>query len=64
MKMRSLILPLLPISIICAEAPNYEDHVLPILKKHCNGCHNADKRKQGSIFPVTQLPSWEARVAK
>jgi len=28
-----------------AEAPNYEDHVLPIFKEHCNGCHNPDKYK-------------------
>lgn len=27
------------------EAPNFEDHVLPIFKEHCNGCHNPDKRK-------------------
>ena len=26
-----------------AEPPNFEDHVLPIFKKHCNGCHNPDK---------------------
>tara|TARA_R110002096_G_scaffold169222_5_gene340770 strand:- start:5311 stop:6708 length:1398 start_codon:yes stop_codon:yes gene_type:complete len=28
-----------------AEPPNFEDHVLPIFKQHCNGCHNPDKRK-------------------
>ncbi|MGI9473554.1 MAG: LamG-like jellyroll fold domain-containing protein, partial [Rubripirellula sp.] len=25
-----------------AEPLNYEDHVLPIFKQHCNGCHNPD----------------------
>ncbi len=67
MKMRSLILPLLPISIICAEAPNYEDNVLPILKKHCNGCHNADKKKAGldlSSYAATQLGSSGGEVIK
>ena len=26
-----------------AAPPNYQDHVLPILKKHCLNCHNADE---------------------
>jgi WD40 repeat protein len=26
-----------------ADAVNYKDHVLPILRKHCLNCHNADK---------------------
>ena len=26
-----------------AEPPNYEEHILPIFKQHCNGCHNPDK---------------------
>ena len=30
-----------------AEPPNYEDHVRPIFKRHCTGCHNADKQTAG-----------------
>ena len=30
---------------VYAESPNFEDHVLPIFKEHCNGCHNPDKFK-------------------
>src|SRR5262245_26003132 len=26
-----------------ADAVTYKDHVLPILRKHCLNCHNADK---------------------
>lgn len=28
-----------------AEPPNFQDHVLPVFKKHCNNCHNPDKKK-------------------
>ncbi|MEM7600048.1 MAG: LamG-like jellyroll fold domain-containing protein [Verrucomicrobiota bacterium] len=28
-----------------SESPNFEDHVLPIFREHCNGCHNPDKKK-------------------
>ena len=28
-----------------AEPPNFRDHVLPLFKKHCNNCHNPDKKK-------------------
>jgi WD40 repeat protein len=27
--------------------PNYTDHVLPIFREKCGGCHNADKREGG-----------------
>ncbi len=30
---------------VASDPPNFEDHVLPIFKEHCNGCHNPDKRK-------------------
>jgi WD40 repeat protein len=33
------------VTAFAAEPPNFEEHVLPILKQHCNGCHNPDKRK-------------------
>ena len=29
------------------EPPNFEDHVLPIFRQHCNNCHNPDKKKAG-----------------
>lgn len=28
-----------------AGTPNFEEHILPIFKEHCNGCHNPDKRE-------------------
>ena len=35
----------LPHSLLAAEPPppNFEDHVLPIFRRHCNGCHNPDR---------------------
>ena len=46
-------LPLLTLLLLAApalaqapkgEAPvNYKDHILPVLRKHCQNCHNADK---------------------
>jgi len=29
------------------QPPNYTDHVLPIFREKCGGCHNADKREGG-----------------
>ncbi|MBA4191904.1 MAG: hypothetical protein C0467_28325 [Planctomycetaceae bacterium] len=34
-----------------AAAVNYKDHVLPILRKHCQNCHNPDKAQ--SDFDIT-----------
>lgn len=45
MSRTSLCILLVSTAANAAELPNYEDHVLPIFKEHCNGCHNADKRK-------------------
>ena len=46
---RSLLFPIALSGAVCvssaAEAPNFEDDVLPIFKEHCNGCHNPDKQK-------------------
>ena len=43
---RTLLSLLLVASLVnAAEPPNYEDHILPIFKEHCNGCHNPDKFK-------------------
>ena len=67
MKFHHFLLPLLPVSSLFAEAPNYQDHVLPILKKHCNGCHNADKKKAGldlSSYDAAQLGSSGGEVIK
>jgi len=30
-----------------AAPPNFQEHVLPIFKKHCVGCHNADESEAG-----------------
>ena len=32
-------------NIVFSDSLNYQSDVLPILKKHCLGCHNPDKRK-------------------
>ena len=34
-------------SVASAAPPNFRDHVLPIFKKHCVGCHNADESEAG-----------------
>ena len=34
-------------SFVSAAPPNFQDHVLPIFKKHCLGCHNADESEAG-----------------
>ena len=34
-------------TVFAAEPPNFGDHVLPIFKKHCLGCHNADESEAG-----------------
>jgi len=43
------ILVLIPASLFAQAkqeaGPNYKDHVLPILRKHCLSCHNPDKAK-------------------
>lgn len=31
--------------VFAEEKLNFEEHILPIFKEHCNGCHNPDKRK-------------------
>ena len=28
-----------------ADKPNFKEHILPIFKEHCNGCHNPDKHE-------------------
>jgi len=30
---------------VAEDSPNFQDHVLPIFKQHCNNCHNPDKNK-------------------
>src|SRR5437763_12851957 len=45
--LRVLVLLMLP-TLAHAQAPakgsvNFKDHVLPVLRKHCLNCHNADK---------------------
>ena len=34
-------------SVVSAASPNFQDHILPIFKKHCLGCHNADESEAG-----------------
>lgn len=66
MKLSKVFLLLLPATLF-GEAPNYQDNVLPILKKHCNGCHNADKKKAGldlSSYTAAQLGSSGGEVIK
>lgn len=36
-----------PLAALAADPPNYVDHVLPIFKRHCTGCHNSDKQTAG-----------------
>lgn len=38
---------LLSHSLLAEEPPNFQEHVLPIFKKHCLGCHNADESEAG-----------------
>ena len=67
MKLHHFLLPLFASSTLLGEAPNYQDHVLPILKKHCNGCHNADKKKAGldlSSYAAAQVGSSGGEVIK
>lgn len=40
-----------------AEAPNYEEHILPILRESCGQCHRADKTSAG--LDVTSLSALE-----
>ena len=40
-----------------ADVPNYEEHVLPILRENCAQCHRADKTSAG--LDVTSLASLE-----
>jgi len=42
-----LLSSLLPSLLLATEPPNYVDHVLPIFKRHCTGCHNSDKQTAG-----------------
>ena len=34
-------------SVASAESPNFQQHILPIFKKHCVGCHNVDESEAG-----------------
>ena len=40
-----------------ADAPHYEEHILPILREHCAQCHRADKTSAG--LDITSLASLE-----
>jgi hypothetical protein len=40
-----------------AEAPNFEEHILPILRENCGQCHRADKTSAG--LDVTSLTALE-----
>lgn len=40
-----------------AAVPDFNTHVVPIFKKYCNGCHNADEKEGGLI-----LESFEAAL--
>lgn len=40
-----------------ADAPNYEEHILPILRENCGQCHRADKTSAG--LDVTSLAALE-----
>ena len=39
----AVLLPLLLPTTLPADSPNFEDHVLPIFRQHCTGCHNPDR---------------------
>ena len=43
----------LPVSVFAA-APNFQDDVLPIFRKHCLSCHNADQNKAGLDLTSSQ----------
>lgn len=69
--MRFLLTPLLFTSLLLSStlqaAPNYQSDVLPIFKKHCLSCHNADKKKAGldlSSFKAIQVGSSGGPVVK
>lgn len=38
---------LLTTPLLAAEAPNFEDHVLPLLRDHCVNCHRPGKTRAG-----------------
>lgn len=61
MRTRLAVVSLLAIACGLAEAkeevPNYEEHVLPILREHCAQCHRADKTSAG--LDVTSLAALE-----
>lgn len=38
---------LLATPLLAAEAPNFEDHVLPLLRDHCVSCHRPGKTRAG-----------------
>jgi len=50
--------PWLRVSVAQESAVTFQDHVLPIFATHCNGCHNADKKK-GDL----DLTSYSAALA-
>ena len=48
-----------------AAPPNFQDHILPILKKHCLNCHNADEAEADldlSTFAATETGSSGGKV--
>ena len=45
-----------------AAALTYEKDVLPILKKHCNECHNAEKIKGGVSIEVADMKADVGRI--
>jgi WD40 repeat protein len=47
--------PAQPAGTKAPAAINYRDHVLPVLRKHCQNCHNADK--MSSDLNVTTYPA-------
>ena len=61
MRMRLVVIPVLAIGCGLAKAteevPNYEEHVLPILRENCAQCHRADKTSAG--LDVTSLAALE-----
>lgn len=47
-----------PLARAADDKVTFNDHVLPIFRSNCNGCHNADKKKAG-----LDLTSYQAALA-
>ncbi|MFT5465366.1 MAG: hypothetical protein ACI8UO_000460 [Verrucomicrobiales bacterium] len=50
-----------------AAPPNFQEHVVPILKEHCLSCHNPDKKKAGldlSSLKSIQIGSSGGEIVK